>query len=48
MERSTRRLEAGYRIAVETEQVGQEVLDNLHRDRETISRARQRVNCFTY
>lgn len=43
LERSTRRLEAGYRIAVETEKMGQEVIDNLHRDRETIQRTRTRL-----
>ncbi|XP_039273078.1 vesicle transport through interaction with t-SNAREs homolog 1A-like [Styela clava] len=43
LERSTRRLEAGYRIAVETEKIGQDVIDNLHRDRETIGRTRTRL-----
>lgn len=43
LERSTRRLEAGYRIAVETEKIGQGVIDNLHRDREAISRTRSRL-----
>ncbi|XP_035469153.1 vesicle transport through interaction with t-SNAREs homolog 1A isoform X1 [Scophthalmus maximus] len=43
LERSSRRLEAGYQIAVETEQVGQEVLANLHTDREKIQRARERL-----
>ncbi|XP_019938792.1 vesicle transport through interaction with t-SNAREs homolog 1A isoform X3 [Paralichthys olivaceus] len=43
MERSSRRLEAGYQIAVETEQVGQEILANLHTDREKIQRARERL-----
>ncbi|CAG00939.1 unnamed protein product, partial [Tetraodon nigroviridis] len=58
LERSSRRLQAGYQIAVETgynnqqslkggswarpEQVGQEVLANLHTDREKIQRARER------
>uniref|UniRef100_A0A8C6PVC0 Vesicle transport through interaction with t-SNAREs homolog 1A n=1 Tax=Nothobranchius furzeri TaxID=105023 RepID=A0A8C6PVC0_NOTFU len=44
LERSSRRLEAGYQIAVETEQVGQEILSNLHTDREKIQRARERVS----
>uniref|UniRef100_A0A3Q0T9T9 Vesicle transport through interaction with t-SNAREs homolog 1A n=1 Tax=Amphilophus citrinellus TaxID=61819 RepID=A0A3Q0T9T9_AMPCI len=44
LERSSRRLEAGYQIAVETEQVGQEILTNLHSDREKIQRARERVS----
>ncbi|XP_063749042.1 vesicle transport through interaction with t-SNAREs homolog 1A isoform X3 [Eleginops maclovinus] len=43
LERSSRRLEAGYQIAVETEQVGQEILSNLHSDREKIQRARERL-----
>ncbi|XP_067343429.1 vesicle transport through interaction with t-SNAREs homolog 1A isoform X4 [Channa argus] len=43
LERSSRRLEAGYQIAVETEQVGQEILANLHGDREKIQRARERL-----
>ncbi|XP_034049156.1 vesicle transport through interaction with t-SNAREs homolog 1A isoform X3 [Thalassophryne amazonica] len=43
LERSTRRLEAGYQIAVETEQVGQEILSNLNTDREKIQRARERL-----
>ncbi|XP_051273327.1 vesicle transport through interaction with t-SNAREs homolog 1A isoform X4 [Dicentrarchus labrax] len=43
LERSSRRLEAGYQIAVETEQVGQEILTNLHGDREKIQRARERL-----
>ncbi|MBN3275508.1 VTI1A protein, partial [Polyodon spathula] len=42
LERSSRRLEAGYQIAVETEQVGQEILENLHHDREKIQRSRDR------
>ncbi|XP_056285755.1 vesicle transport through interaction with t-SNAREs homolog 1A isoform X1 [Pseudoliparis swirei] len=43
LERSSRRLEAGYQIAVETEQVGQEILSNLNSDREKIQRARERL-----
>lgn len=43
LERSNKRLEAGYRMAVETEKIGQEVLDNLQRDRETITRTRGRL-----
>ncbi|CAL9699575.1 unnamed protein product [Knipowitschia caucasica] len=43
LERSSRRLEAGYQIAVETEQVGQEILSNLHSDREKIQRSRERL-----
>ncbi|XP_071985390.1 vesicle transport through interaction with t-SNAREs homolog 1A isoform X2 [Engystomops pustulosus] len=43
LERSSRRLEAGYQIAVETEQVGQNILENLSQDREKIQRARERL-----
>ncbi|XP_051522794.1 vesicle transport through interaction with t-SNAREs homolog 1A-like isoform X1 [Myxocyprinus asiaticus] len=43
LERSSRRLEAGYQIAVETEQVGQEILANLHSDREKIQMSRDRL-----
>ncbi|XP_038613829.1 vesicle transport through interaction with t-SNAREs homolog 1A isoform X2 [Tachyglossus aculeatus] len=43
LERSSRRLEAGYQIAVETEQIGQEMLENLNHDREKIQRARDRL-----
>ncbi|KAM4032032.1 vesicle transport through interaction with t-SNAREs homolog 1A isoform 1-T1 [Anomaloglossus baeobatrachus] len=43
LERSSRRLEAGYQIAVETEQIGQNVLENLSQDREKIQRARDRL-----
>ncbi|XP_014343992.1 vesicle transport through interaction with t-SNAREs homolog 1A isoform X2 [Latimeria chalumnae] len=43
LERSSRRLEAGYQIAVETEQIGQEILENLHHDKEKIQRARERL-----
>ncbi|XP_031438804.1 vesicle transport through interaction with t-SNAREs homolog 1A isoform X4 [Clupea harengus] len=43
LERSSRRLAAGYQIAVETEQVGQEILSNLNSDREKIQRSRDRL-----
>ncbi|XP_055032492.1 vesicle transport through interaction with t-SNAREs homolog 1A isoform X1 [Misgurnus anguillicaudatus] len=43
LERSSRRLDAGYQIAVETEQVGAEILANLHTDREKIQRSRDRL-----
>ncbi|XP_077679283.1 vesicle transport through interaction with t-SNAREs homolog 1A isoform X8 [Eretmochelys imbricata] len=43
LERSSRRLEAGYQIAVETEQIGQEMLENLSQDREKIQRSRERL-----
>ncbi|XP_073451978.1 vesicle transport through interaction with t-SNAREs homolog 1A isoform X4 [Aquarana catesbeiana] len=43
LDRSSRRLEAGYQIAVETEQIGQNILENLNQDREKIQRARERL-----
>ncbi|XP_069467894.1 vesicle transport through interaction with t-SNAREs homolog 1A isoform X2 [Ambystoma mexicanum] len=43
LERSSRRLEAGYQIAVETEQIGQSILENLDHDRGKIQRARERL-----
>ncbi|XP_056627000.1 vesicle transport through interaction with t-SNAREs homolog 1A isoform X2 [Triplophysa dalaica] len=43
LERSSRRLDAGYQIAVETEQIGQEILTNLATDREKIQRSRDRL-----
>jgi len=43
LENSSRRLDVGYRVATETEKIGQDILDNLHRDRETLTRSRQRL-----
>ena len=43
MTKSTNRLEEGYRMALETEEIGRGIMDNLHRDRETITRARDRL-----
>lgn len=43
LERTSRKLEAGYRMAVEAEQMGQDIMDNLHRDREKIQRSRDRL-----
>ncbi|XP_075698883.1 vesicle transport through interaction with t-SNAREs homolog 1A isoform X2 [Rhinoderma darwinii] len=43
LDRSSRRLEAGYQVAVETEQIGQDILENLNQDREKIQRARDRL-----
>ena len=44
VERTGRQLSAGYRIALETEEIGTEVLRDLHSQRETIHRARSRVS----
>lgn len=43
LSKTTDRLDQGYRIAQETEEIGLEIMDNLQRDRETIQRARGRV-----
>ncbi|XP_063291094.1 vesicle transport through interaction with t-SNAREs homolog 1A isoform X1 [Pelobates fuscus] len=43
LERSSRRLEAGYQVAIETEQIGQGILENLSQDKEKIQRARERL-----
>ena len=43
LEKSSDRLDEGYRIAQETEEIGLDIMDNLHRDRETIQRTRGRV-----
>ena len=51
MEKSSDRLDEGYRIAQETEEIGLEIMDNLQRDRETIQRMRGRVgvvSCTMY
>lgn len=44
LERSNKRLEDGYRMALETEEIGQNVLNNLSQDREKIQSARNRLN----
>lgn len=44
LSKTSDRLDDGYRIAQETEEIGLEVMDNLHRDRETIQRMRGRVS----
>ncbi len=43
LEKTTDRLDEGYRIAQETEEIGLDIMDNLNRDRETIQRMRGRV-----
>ncbi|EDO32619.1 predicted protein [Nematostella vectensis] len=43
LDRSGRRLEEGYKMCVETEQIGVDILDNLYRDREVIDRSRERL-----
>ena len=48
LQRTSNRLEEGYRIAQETEEIGLDIMDNLQRDRETISRTRGRVSVCMY
>ncbi|XP_041363564.1 vesicle transport through interaction with t-SNAREs homolog 1A-like [Gigantopelta aegis] len=43
LERSSRNLEHGYRAAVETEQMGAQIMDDLHKQRQTIGRSRNRL-----
>ncbi|XP_030846777.1 vesicle transport through interaction with t-SNAREs homolog 1A isoform X1 [Strongylocentrotus purpuratus] len=43
LDRTSRKLDAGYRMTIETEQLGQDIVDNLHRDREKIDRSRNRL-----
>ncbi|CAI4224549.1 unnamed protein product [Auanema sp. JU1783] len=43
LERSSRKLQDAYRMAIETEEIGTEVLSNLSAQRDTINRARERM-----
>ncbi|XP_065834123.1 vesicle transport through interaction with t-SNAREs homolog 1A-like isoform X2 [Oscarella lobularis] len=43
LNKGSRRLEEGYKMALETEQIGAQIMDDLSRDRETIIRARERL-----
>ncbi|XP_075242637.1 vesicle transport through interaction with t-SNAREs homolog 1A-like [Convolutriloba macropyga] len=43
IERGTRRLEAGNKVAIETEELGAEILRDLHDQGETIERSRERL-----
>ncbi|RLU24869.1 hypothetical protein DMN91_002960 [Ooceraea biroi] len=45
IERTGRTLQNGYRMALETEEIGSHVLKELHEQRETIQRSRGRVSC---
>ncbi|KAK3091316.1 hypothetical protein FSP39_018876 [Pinctada imbricata] len=42
LDRSTRRLDHGYRVALETEQIGAQLMEDLHHQRQTINRSRGR------
>lgn len=43
LERTGRQLEEGYRVVIETQDIGNQVLHNLNEQRETIKRTRSRV-----
>ncbi|XP_076368139.1 vesicle transport through interaction with t-SNAREs 1a isoform X4 [Tachypleus tridentatus] len=43
LERSSRKLQAGYGLALETEQIGADVLNSLYSQRETIKKSRDRL-----
>lgn len=44
LERTGNKLEEGYRVVIETQDIGNEVLKNLGEQRETIQRSRSRVS----
>lgn len=44
LDKTSNRLDEGYRIAQETEEIGLEIMDNLQKDRETMQRMRGRVS----
>jgi len=44
LERSGKKLDVGYRVCVETEEIGNKVLEDLSTQRETITRARDRIH----
>jgi len=43
IERGTRRLDAGHKVAIETEELGAEILRDLHEQGETIEKSRERL-----
>ncbi|EFX61974.1 hypothetical protein DAPPUDRAFT_337705 [Daphnia pulex] len=43
LERGRNRLEAGYQIAIETEQIGNDILTDLNQQKETIQKTRNRL-----
>jgi vesicle transport through interaction with t-SNAREs 1 len=47
LEEGTRRLQESQRLALETENVGGDILRNLHQQREQIVNSRDRVWCFS-
>jgi len=48
LERGNRRLEAGYKIAIETEELGSSILTDLNHQRETLQKTRSRVLTIPY
>lgn len=44
LERGKNRLEAGYQVIIETEQIGNNILADLNQQRETVHRTRNRVS----
>lgn len=48
LERGGRKLEEGYRVVIETQEIGNQVLQNLNEQRETIQRSRGRVSTGNY
>lgn len=48
IERTGRNLQNGYRMVLETEEIGSQVLKDLHDQRETIQRTRGRVGSSTF
>lgn len=44
LERGTRKLEDGHRIALDTEQYGREILEELQREREVLERSKNRLH----
>ena len=43
MERSNRKLEDSYRLTLESEKRGQEILEELHREREVLQKSQNRL-----
>ena len=44
LERTSTRLTQGHKVALETEHIGAQILNDLHSQRQTLSHARQRVS----
>jgi vesicle transport through interaction with t-SNAREs protein 1 len=48
LEASQRKLESGYKLCVETEQIGSQILENLNTQRDTIRRSRDKLRSTNY